>query len=92
MKLGPLHVKPISNSSLPVLSDDEAQQVEQLGNGMALLHYNLLSPVVQHGLAIVQSGRHGRGDDFQGLEYHIPAFQMVGLQQRVEHLQYGVGV
>lgn len=68
---------------------DEVQYVDQLRDGVSLLHDDFARPVGQHLVAVLHAGRHGGGQDGHGLPYNGPSLHRVGLKQAMEDLGKG---
>lgn len=62
------------------------QYVDQLRDGVPLLHNDFARPVGQHLMAVLHAGGHSWGEDGHGLAYNGPGLHCVGLQQAVEDL------
>lgn len=75
-----------SISAHPEVLHNEMQYVDQLWYSVPLLHNDLTSPVGQHLVAVLHSGRHSWGQDGHGLSHNGPGLHSVSLQQAVENL------
>lgn len=71
--------------------DDKVQYMDQLRDGVSLLHDDLACPVGQHLVSVLHAGWHGRGQDGHSLADYSPGLHSVGLQQAVEHLDTRTG-